>query len=240
MKEFLKNTEPATRAMDISEPAVKCVRYVFDRKVSRILRAVSFSAECIICGDSVDTSATFQAHCSHGFCRECVINMVKLASRDEELLPLRCCESLLPVDPLLKFVPHAQRVLFRDKLKEVAIPPPERVYCPKESCSTFIGQVPKRVNSRPQFTCSKCKTKVCTACRNITHPGDDCKQNALALQAKQLAKEKKWQTCPGCKMIVERIAGCPNMVCRCGQQFCYCCGASKGCNNRVHGTPITM
>jgi len=152
--------------------------------------------------------------------------MVELGSRDEQLLPLRCCTSILPVGPLLKFVPRKQRATFLEKFREASTPPPQRVYCPKASCSTFLGETPKCAN---KLTCPKCKTRVCTKCKNTAHPGNDCEQNTLELQVRELAEKKRWQTCPRCKAIVERISGCNYVVCRCGATFCYKCGTRGPC-----------
>lgn len=33
------------------------------------------------------------------------------------------------------------------------------------------------------------------------------------------------QVCPACSVLVRREGGCPAMVCRCSQEFCFCCGA---------------
>lgn len=221
MKDFLKKSKQVARA------AAKLMRCVSNGGILRRSRAIPFSTKCIICGDTIDASTAFRAPCSHDFCHECVIKMVELASRDEKLLPLRCCTRLLPIDPVLEIVPCRQRAVFQEKLREASVPPPRRVYCPKASCSTYLGEAPKWANSQARITCPTCLTGVCIKCKNATHPGSNCQQNILTLQVKKLAEEKGWQTCPGCKMIVERIEGCNNMSCRCGAEFCYRCGTRK-------------
>lgn len=40
-----------------------------------------------------------------------------------------------------------------------------------------------------------------------------------------LAKQGHWKRCPSCRHMVERLTGCNHMVCRCGNAFCYACGA---------------
>ncbi|KAI6039987.1 hypothetical protein EDC04DRAFT_1594277 [Pisolithus marmoratus] len=183
---------------------------------------------CIVCGEICNTSTSLSAPCSHRFCPQCVTDMVEAACRDEQLFPLQCCQQLLPVDPLLKMLPKARRKTFKEKIIEVAIPPPQRIYCPKARCSAFLGEV-KENEKKTDRTCTKCNTLVCLKCKNQAHPGDDCKQNLLALETRALAAEKGWQTCPGCKMIVERVTGCLHMFCRCRTSFCYRCGKT-GCS----------
>ena len=41
-----------------------------------------------------------------------------------------------------------------------------------------------------------------------------------------------FQKCPRCKAVVEKKMACDHMRCRCGQMFCYNCGA------RGHGCPM--
>ncbi|KAG6329977.1 hypothetical protein ID866_9110 [Astraeus odoratus] len=152
--------------------------------------------------------------------------MVDAASRDGQVLPLRCCQVLLPVDTLVKLLPRKQRKASRAQLVEASIPLAERVYCPTPTCSAFLGKAPNDISTR---TCSTCKMHVCTGCKDTAHPGDDCKQNALALMVRRMAVENDWKTCPQCKVIVEHIGGCSNMTCRCGKKFCYVCGQSLPC-----------
>lgn len=54
-----------------------------------------------------------------------------------------------------------------------------------------------------------------------------------------LSAKQKWRQCPQCKHMVERVAGCNHVQCRCGTPFCFQCGM-KYKNNRptvanVHG-----
>lgn len=54
----------------------------------------------------------------------------------------------------------------------------------------------------------------------------------------ELAEANKWKACPKCGNMVERSDGCNDMVCRCGQGFCYTCGDAfelrRSCACPVH------
>lgn len=193
-----------------------------------VTKALKEREICVVCGEICDVYTSLSAPCSHRFCRQCVADMVEAACRDEQLFPLQCCLQLLPVDPLLKSLPKERRKAIQEKIIEASIPTSQRVYCPKATCSAFMGEV--KTNTRQlERTCAKCNTLVCLKCTEQAHPGDDCKQNSLAREVKALAARERWQTCPGCKMIVERVSGCSHMLCRCGTAFCYSCG-TKGCS----------
>lgn len=43
-----------------------------------------------------------------------------------------------------------------------------------------------------------------------------------------------WKRCPACDVPIERTDGCPEMVCMCGEIFCYDCGKARG-PEREHG-----
>lgn len=148
--------------------------------------------------------------------------MAEVASRNEELFPLQCCQQQLPMDTFLSFLPGPLRTTFSSKCAEAATPPNFRVYCPNKTCSHFIGRSPA---STPYvMSCPGCSMEVCSGCKNRAHPGESC-DDSLSREVRSLAKQNGWKTCPGCKMIVERSYGCTHMSCRCRQEFCYNCGA---------------
>ena len=41
--------------------------------------------------------------------------------------------------------------------------------------------------------------------------------------ASMLRKEFNYKQCPKCKRIIERIKGCPHIICICGKSFCFNC-----------------
>ncbi|KIK53427.1 hypothetical protein GYMLUDRAFT_88380 [Collybiopsis luxurians FD-317 M1] len=126
----------------------------------------------------------------------------------------------------------------RAKASEFDVPPQDRVYCPNPRCSSFLGSssslqdphTPKLGQSEP-FQCPTCSELVCTLCRKRAHPDQsECQsmsvEDELAeLELHELARSKRWQTCPGCKAIVEITHGCNHMICRCRAEFCYLCGS---------------
>ena len=54
---------------------------------------------------------------------------------------------------------------------------------------------------------------------------------ALDASSVKLCRDN-FQKCPRCKAVVEKKMACDHMRCRCGQMFCYNCGA------RGHGCPM--
>ncbi|KAF5354506.1 hypothetical protein D9758_012409 [Tetrapyrgos nigripes] len=126
-----------------------------------------------------------------------------------------------------------------EKSREFSIASKDRVYCPNPRCSIFIGStntLPTLAlkHSPSQFLCPSCNTTICRHCKQLQSAHihhvlgrPQCPPSPSELldrQARDLAKSQKWQTCPGCKHMVEKTEGCFHMVCRCGEEFCYGCG----------------
>lgn len=147
--------------------------------------------------------------------------MAEVASKDEGLFPLQCCQQPLSTDVVLSYLPGPLRTSFSSACAEAATPPDCRIYCPNKRCSTFIGRRPS--SDSTTLSCPECSTDICSRCKTKAHPNESCDDNE-SRGVRALAKEKGWKTCPKCKMIVEREDGCSHMTCRCRQNFCYGCG----------------
>ena len=175
---------------------------------------------CIICHELCRYFEMFKTPCNHDYCRNCLIALVEAFTRDESLFPLRCCQDPIPVAEVLPTLPLALRFLFERKNAEFSILTGDRLYCSNLNCSSFLGSSKGRL-SAPAIKCPHCLLNTCPRCKEPAHPGQEC--GAGALQA--LAMSRGWQTCPGCKIVVELNKGCNHITCRCRTQFCYLCAA---------------
>ena len=96
-------------------------------------------------------------------------------------------------------------------------------WCPNPECDEVIDL------TAPKPFCAVCATEVCKACQQEKHAGP-CVA-ALDASSAKLCRDN-FQKCPRCKAVVEKKMACDHMRCRCGQMFCYNCGA------RGHGCPM--
>ncbi|KAK7435137.1 hypothetical protein VKT23_019830 [Stygiomarasmius scandens] len=203
--------------------------------------------ECIVCAEPVILYTSFTAPCGHYYCQSCLEDFVNTSIKDETSFPPQCCQkpfplglepsepsssrwssfSALSVSSLLSDLNLVRRL--DEKSREFSVPARDRLYCPNSQCSIFFGSLSTiRIAGPVPTACYSCNTVVCLECKQINHPGTACPpspEEVAETQVRELAKEQKWQTCPGCKQIVERTEGCPHMVCRCEAQFCYGCGS---------------
>ncbi|KAK1215573.1 hypothetical protein PQX77_021817 [Marasmius sp. AFHP31] len=185
------------------------------------------STTCVVCVDRVPSQRAFHAAaCGHYYCRGCLVDLVQACTRDESLYPLRCCKQNLSLPGVFPFLDTETRTNFQIKAREFDVQPDNRLYCTNPVCSTFLGS---NMGGKRTVTCTTCLTTVCTGCKKASHLGE-CTDNEAFRQLQALAREEGWQTCPGCRRIINLHHGCFHMTCKCGTQFCYLCAAPwKSC-----------
>ncbi|KIK46504.1 hypothetical protein CY34DRAFT_800359 [Suillus luteus UH-Slu-Lm8-n1] len=198
--------------------AIFCLSQIF----IKFMKRNQFPVECIACGDKVPPKQSFRAPCAHHYCRECIANFAKASMKDETLYPLQCCQIRMPAKKVDQKLPKSLQTRFRAKAVEYSVPPATRVYCANQKCSAFLCSSDTR---KANMTCRVCGITMCLACKNRRHPGEGCVEAGLQRDLKSLADDKNWQSCPGCRAIVERTDGCSHITCRCSTHFCYRCGA---------------
>ncbi|KZT09933.1 uncharacterized protein LAESUDRAFT_694447 [Laetiporus sulphureus 93-53] len=182
---------------------------------------------CVVCTDPVGDTG-IRVRCGHYYDPECMLELIKAAVRDESLFPPRCCGVKIPLKSAKPHIDAELSLLLKLKAREVRVL--KRVYCARPSCSRFLG---KQIQSRflhffaPQYTCRApgCGTKTCTRCKSQAGKGHRCEPDVQEHGVLDLAREKEWARCPGCKHLVELNTGCYHMTCRCKTEFCYLCKA---------------
>ncbi|KAJ3994630.1 hypothetical protein F5050DRAFT_450511 [Lentinula boryana] len=153
-----------------------------------------------------------------------------------------------PVEDLVGFLEVSEidgdlSARLRAKASELKVSPEDRVYCPYPRCSEFLGswaslksiygvlETPFQNSSHPappRILCTACLEYLCVLCKGPAHVHLTCPvidEQLADDKLRDLAREKKWQTCPKCKAIIELTQGCNHIVCRCGSEFCYTCGS---------------
>ncbi|KAG5613872.1 hypothetical protein H5410_013696 [Solanum commersonii] len=197
---------------------------------------------CEICIDEKPMTENFQIMgCNHSYCNQCTVNYI--ASKLQQNIPqiscpvLGCngnyepyyCRSILP-----------KQVFDRwgDVLCEMMIMDSEKLYCPYKNCfALLIHEIREKYMVNSHSKCPECKKLFCANCKVPWHKGISCeefkklrKNNETGTEdmlLMKLAKRKRWQRCPKCRIYVARNKGCAHIICRCGCHFCYKCGADQ-------------
>jgi hypothetical protein len=178
-------------------------------------------APCVACGDTISDRYYVKALCNHFYDVQCITDLIRHASTDQSLYPPRCCKRLLHTHLFSALIPSDVREAFEKKSVEFSTPMKDRRYCPRPTCSSFLGSVHALDRS---VTYPSCKSVACTNCRKAAHPERGfCEPDDDTALISALMKENRWQRCPGCHALVELTLGCNHISCRCKAQFCYEC-----------------
>ncbi|KAF5378618.1 hypothetical protein D9615_007185 [Tricholomella constricta] len=190
------------------------------RSAKTAVQSQTQRAQCTGCGEISRGSPYLKGPCGHDYCSDCITSLVDACTRDESLYPPRCCSQPFSNAALLPFLDRKLFFAYNIKRVELDVPAANRIFCPTPTCSAFLGS---SEHARSNLRCSKCHTSVCSQCRQPSHPGENCSENQATIEVRELARAERWQTCPGCKAIVELNVGCYHITCRCRFQFCYLC-----------------
>ncbi|KAL5201825.1 hypothetical protein ABZP36_036179 [Zizania latifolia] len=192
--------------------------------------------ECGICFETLPILDLFHGlQCGHRFCLECMTTYIEGKVRERDV-PIHCPEpecryekdGVLHPEHCKKAIDFAAFGDWGLRLAEGAISPNRRAYCPNRQCGIVLETTGEEKPA--QAPCPACNLLLCASCGMEWTTGDgegrehDCAKSLANVLIMKLADERRWKQCPSCRMMVERIAGCRVMHCRCHMVFCYQCG----------------
>ena len=173
---------------------------------------------CFACRDQFDFFDLATFPCKHEYCRECLQSLFKASFTDEGLFPPRCCDKKkfppISLDNCRLFL--TSEIVGEFLAKKLEFGTPNRTYCHRPACSTFVP---------PQFirgdvaTCPKCSATTCTTCKGASHVGRDCPHDPAVQEVLRIATEEGWQRCSQCQRMVELEQGCNHMSEHLSPQF---------------------
>ncbi|CAO3635797.1 unnamed protein product [Mucor hiemalis] len=101
-----------------------------------------------------------------------------------------------------------------------------KVKCPHFGCTGVFDAEDDHTKQCTFAECYQCHKGLCITCQTVWHPEEiKVRDNSLSLkETLRTAEMNKWCQCPFCDNLVERVAGCQSIYCRCGKYFCYNCG----------------
>ncbi|KAE8712201.1 Zinc finger protein, putative isoform 2 [Hibiscus syriacus] len=227
--------------------AFKLAREAILSQVSRLLEqneSKTVKETCVICLEDVDSGSMFSVDgCMHRYCFSCMKQLVEVKLLHGMLpkCPHEGCKSELIVDSCRKFMTPKMIETLKQRMKEASIPVTEKVYCPYPRCSTLMSRSEVSEYAKDALVgiersgarkCLKCHGLFCINCKVPWHSSMTCedykRKNPLPaadLKLKSLASMNLWRQCVKCNHMIELSEGCYHMTCRCGNEFCYNCGA---------------
>ncbi|EIW55463.1 uncharacterized protein TRAVEDRAFT_73356 [Trametes versicolor FP-101664 SS1] len=181
--------------------------------------------------------------CGHTWCKACLVGYLH-ASIDSKSFPLTClADSARCAEPIA--LSTAQRLLSTDEFDAVVNAafvahvqqhPSEFHYCPTPDCpqvyrtATAAAAASARTRaSAAVLQCPSCLARICAHCNTEAHEGGSCQdrnpEDELLFEQWKMGHDVK--SCPGCKVPIERAAGCNHMTCAsCKIHICWVCLAT--------------
>jgi len=139
---------------------------------------------------------------NHAYCRDCLQRLFQSSVTDPSHFPPRCCNKIIPLLSCTPFLSQPLIATFVERREELGTP--DRTYCSNNTCSKWVRPADIQANVG---TCANCKEKTCITCKGKHHVGL-CPEDKDVKDLMSFAKEKRWQTCPNCREMVELERGC--------------------------------
>jgi hypothetical protein len=138
----------------------------------------------------------------HAYCRECLQRLYETSVTDPSHFLPRCCSKIISLFNCVPFL--SQDLIARFVARREELETPNRIYCSNTKCSKWIR--PENVGTHVA-SCKDRSQKTCTTCKRKEHSGL-CPEDKDVQKLMTVAREKRWQTCPNCKEMVELNKGC--------------------------------
>ncbi|BGP42860.1 hypothetical protein JCM10449v2_006872 [Rhodotorula kratochvilovae] len=140
--------------------------------------------------------------CNHLYCHTCLVQLVRLATRDEAHHPASCCGVPLAASACEGVLPAADREAYAAAVKEFG--QPGRLYRANRACGVFLGKWSRDTTSREPIKCEKCGAETCPACRSPAHRDfrELCNAESDALAACKFATLDCGARCKTCGRVV--------------------------------------
>ncbi|KAL9386476.1 hypothetical protein Peur_019600 [Populus x canadensis] len=233
----MKNNGPSSMMIEGTPVLQRISDQPMQKEIIQSGAAESSLSFCDICVEKKENDRMFETEsCAHSFCNDCISRHVAAKVQYGTRIvtcPGLNCRAVLDLDTCRPILTRAVIDLWEDALCEEVINASQRFYCPFKDCSALLID-DNEGEAIIESECPFCHRLFCALCSVPWHSGIECEEfqrlnederGREDLMLRELAKDKKWSRCPQCKFYVERTEGCPHMICRCGFQFCYGCGA---------------
>jgi hypothetical protein len=159
---------------------------------------------CRVCLENKIELDLLRLRCGCLYCDSCLTTFVTRSLDSGSSFPPRCHGRAISPDRAMEYLPEALLRSYRAKTHELSAR--DKTYCSKVECNAFV--TPQSIHNG-QASCQKCNTVTCVQCKENRHFGPCATGGVVALRA--LARKHKWQECPDCKRLIDRIDGCRHM-----------------------------
>lgn len=215
---------------------------------------------CVVCQDQV-YSNQFLVGLDH-WCQDCIVEGIIPKFLDalvnELAYPPHVGEARLDVHDFLELLPPGFSAAWTLRMREYAVDPSHRLYCPHrvvraenvnvlDICNTFIPPsvefaYPHHDWTVPIGQCTNCHQRSCHRCRGaVFQNSHTCTFGTPQDPFAELTQGRDYQVCPNtaCALRIQLRDGCNHITCPCRTHFCFVCGvrATAGSGHWSYGMP---
>jgi hypothetical protein len=202
------SVDNSSTVLDSVETAKSCVHDADSATPNDKTRAIN-QGTCSSCLDMHPNHDLLQLLCkddgeceNHAYCRDCLRRLFESSVTDPSHFPPRCCSKIISLFDCTPFLSQSLIARFVARREELATV--NRTYCSNNDCSMWIRPANIEANVA---SCTECAQKTCATCKAMQHVGL-CPEDKDVKSLMTVAKQKRWQTCPNCKEMVELERGC--------------------------------
>jgi len=190
--------------------------------------------ECGVCNELFGVAQSIQLPtCRHSFCRECLVTFTKTRINEGRypiFCPVCAIERSRVNDSHITQAVVDKLDLSKQELEKLSalqlVAHSIVLQCPK--CKQTMNVDREEYGSQRIIVCPlpACLHSWCKECLKplpSSQTEHNCKQHGF----ERLMRKKGWKYCPGCKIPVQKEAGCNHITCAtpgCNVHFCYKCG----------------
>ncbi|TFK67581.1 hypothetical protein BDN72DRAFT_822286 [Pluteus cervinus] len=182
---------------------------------------------CPVCLGEVTSPVSLP--CEHVWCRSCLVGYLN-AAVSNKYFPLAClgneakCQQRIPIGLARDVLSPAEfdaliDAAFTSYLYSHA---DDFHYCPTPDCQQIyrVGEA-----NSPPLQCPSCLIHICSFCHVEYHQDFQCRDDESGDELFRAWMEANGiKKCPGCKIPIEKAAGCNHMACtQCHTHLCWVC-----------------
>ncbi|KAJ3424857.1 e3 ubiquitin-protein ligase ari5-related [Anaeramoeba flamelloides] len=220
-----------------------------EAKITRFVSTKKYKPKdmlCQVCFTALEPKKYYCMRCQHGFCLTCWRSYLKTKIESGEVGKIQCqgykCTELVHETIIKKIV---TKELFKKYMYFIATSfvdlNPNLTWCTQKGCNKVL---PKEMILRGSNVVCSCNNRFCFYCKKEAHSPATCEESEKwEKKSKDDSETMNWiisntQTCPKCRVSIEKNQGCNHMTCRnCKYEFCWICladwkkhGYSYNCN----------
>eukprot|EP01111_Echinosteliopsis_oligospora_P007913 TRINITY_DN2326_c0_g1_i1.p1 TRINITY_DN2326_c0_g1~~TRINITY_DN2326_c0_g1_i1.p1 ORF type:complete len:717 (+),score=210.13 TRINITY_DN2326_c0_g1_i1:95-2245(+) len=193
--------------------------------------------ECPSCYTEVPGDETTALSCGHRFCNDCWQTYITMKIKEGDSNRILCmghkCKNVFDSYLISSFVKGRVLERYQKELLESYVNDSLRKkWCPSAPHCGYAVEI--NYGSEIDIECA-CGLNFCFKCLE-SPPHSPCTCDMMkkwVLKSKDDSETANWlqsrtKECPKCGKTIEKDGGCNLVTCKCGQYFCWLCGAATG------------